>query len=191
MDLNLYGMGMTNQSQMQGGIAGCKDNFVYQFLTSNITQVWATVYVARLEDWSVSAVTWLWGPSTITDNNSPASSRRPTYTDSLTWRTSIITYIINDLVSWGWRIGESDFCFIGNIIVVQCIGWRWPCRFISQNCEKLYRERLAAETQTNIKMDNDQVEEHAALLPPFEVFTKVDEDDRCRHFFDVSSLDIL
>ena len=39
MDLNLYGMGMTNQSQMQGGIAGCKDNFGYQFLTSNITQV--------------------------------------------------------------------------------------------------------------------------------------------------------
>ena len=40
--------------------------------------------------------------------------------------------------------------------------------------------------QTNIKLDNDLVEEHAALLPPFEVFTNVHEDDRCRHFFDVS-----
>ena len=60
-------------------------------------------------------------------------------------------------------------------------------RFISQNCEKLYIERETVP-QTNIKLDNDQVEEHAALLPPFEVFTQVDEDDRCRHFFDVSQM---
>ena len=60
-------------------------------------------------------------------------------------------------------------------------------RFISQNSEKLYGERRVPEDQTNIKLDNDLVEEHAALLPPFEVFTNVDEDDRCRHFFDVRS----
>ena len=59
-------------------------------------------------------------------------------------------------------------------------------RFISQNSEKLYRERREVEDQANIKLDNDLVEEHAALLPPFEVFTNVHEDDRCRHFFDVS-----
>ena len=59
-------------------------------------------------------------------------------------------------------------------------------RFISQNSEKLYRESPVVEDQTNIKLDNDLVEEHAALLPPFEVFTNVHEDDRCRHFFDVS-----
>lgn len=59
-------------------------------------------------------------------------------------------------------------------------------RFISQNSEKLYRESSVLEDQTNIKLDNDLVEEHAALLPPFEVFTNVHEDDRCRHFFDVS-----
>ena len=60
-------------------------------------------------------------------------------------------------------------------------------RFISQNSEKLYRESTVVEDQTNIKLDNDLVEEHAALLPPFEVFTNVHEDDRCRHFFDVST----
>ena len=59
-------------------------------------------------------------------------------------------------------------------------------RFISQNSDKLYRESPVVEDQTNIKLENDLVEEHAALLPPFEVFTNVHEDDRCRHFFDVS-----
>eukprot|EP00092_Neocalanus_flemingeri_P103489 GFUD01132444.1.p1 GENE.GFUD01132444.1~~GFUD01132444.1.p1 ORF type:complete len:836 (+),score=222.84 GFUD01132444.1:36-2543(+) len=56
-------------------------------------------------------------------------------------------------------------------------------RFISQNSDKLFNETLNTNV-SSIRLDNDQVEEHAALLPPFEAFTDVHEDDRCRHFFD-------
>jgi len=56
-------------------------------------------------------------------------------------------------------------------------------RFISQNSDKLFSENPNT-SMSNIRLDNDQVEEHAALLPPFESFTDVHEDDRCRHFFD-------
>jgi len=56
-------------------------------------------------------------------------------------------------------------------------------RFISQNSDKLFNEILVPNV-SSIRLDNDQVEEHAALLPPFEAFTDVHEDDRCRHFFD-------
>jgi len=58
-------------------------------------------------------------------------------------------------------------------------------RFISQNSDKLFNE-MPISSASSIRLDNDQVEEHAALLPPFEAFTDVHEDDRCRHFFDVS-----
>ena len=64
-------------------------------------------------------------------------------------------------------------------------------RFISQNAEKLFREDSSSEANyrsDNVRLDNDQAEELAALLPPYEVFTHVHEDDRCRHFFDVSEI---
>jgi len=60
-------------------------------------------------------------------------------------------------------------------------------RFISQNAQKLFKEDPCAEavfTSDTVRLDNDQTEELAALLPPYEVFTNVNEDDRCRHFFD-------
>jgi len=56
-------------------------------------------------------------------------------------------------------------------------------RFISQNSDKLFDELLNPNV-SSIRLDNDQVEEHAAVLPPFEAFSDVHEDDRCRHFFD-------
>merc|ERR1719270_2096596 len=58
-------------------------------------------------------------------------------------------------------------------------------RFISQHAEKLFQENSNSSSgYGNVRLDNDQVEELAALLPPYEVFTNVHEDDRCRHFFD-------
>ena len=59
-------------------------------------------------------------------------------------------------------------------------------RFISQNAEKLFKDTPATKTNFNLKLDNDQIEELAALLPPFEAFTNVHEDDRCKHFFEVN-----
>jgi len=66
-------------------------------------------------------------------------------------------------------------------------------RFISQNAEKLFKENTNSKPNHDcIKLDNDQIEELAALLPPYEVFTNVHEDDRCRHFFDaVTAGDVL
>ena len=65
-------------------------------------------------------------------------------------------------------------------------------RFISQNVEKLYKNNSSSNNYSSVKLDNDHTEELAALLPPFEVFTSVDEDDRCRHFFDcISAGDVL
>ena len=49
-------------------------------------------------------------------------------------------------------------------------------RFISQNAEKLFREDPSSEANyrsDNVRLDNDQAEELAALLPPYEVFTHV------------------
>merc|ERR1719438_328823 len=58
-------------------------------------------------------------------------------------------------------------------------------RFISQHAEKLFQDNSGSSSgYGNVRLDNDQVEELAALLPPYEVFTNVHEDDRCRHFFD-------
>ena len=57
-------------------------------------------------------------------------------------------------------------------------------RFISQKVDKLFteQEEEAAGARREVR---HQVEEHAALLPPLEAFAEVDEDDRCRHFFDL------
>jgi len=57
-------------------------------------------------------------------------------------------------------------------------------RFISQNSERLFTTDRGHVSQLSITLDNDQVEEHSALLPPFEAFTDIHEDDRCRHFFE-------
>ena len=53
-------------------------------------------------------------------------------------------------------------------------------RFISQNAEKLFNDNSAGAVSAAdaVRLDNDQVEELAALLPPYEVFTRVHEDDR-------------
>ena len=66
-------------------------------------------------------------------------------------------------------------------------------RFISQNVDKLYSQSHSQDQQgySNVRLDNDQTEELAALLPPFEVFTNVHEDDRCRHFFDVCESELF
>ena len=53
-------------------------------------------------------------------------------------------------------------------------------RFISQNAEKLFNDHSAGSVSAAdaVRLDTDQVEELAALLPPYEVFTRVHEDDR-------------
>ena len=53
-------------------------------------------------------------------------------------------------------------------------------RFISQNAEKLFNDNSAGSVSAAdaVRLDTDQVEELAALLPPYEVFTRVHEDDR-------------
>ena len=53
-------------------------------------------------------------------------------------------------------------------------------RFISQNAEKLFNDHSAGSVSATdaVRLDTDQVEELAALLPPYEVFTRVHEDDR-------------
>ena len=57
-------------------------------------------------------------------------------------------------------------------------------RFISQNMVGLFKEPAALETGRKM-LDN---EAHSALLPPFESFTDIHEDDRSRHFFEVQIL---
>jgi len=56
-------------------------------------------------------------------------------------------------------------------------------RFISQKVDKLFTEQ--EERVVGRREVRHQVEEHAALLPPLEAFAEVDEDDRCRHFFEL------
>jgi hypothetical protein len=56
-------------------------------------------------------------------------------------------------------------------------------RFISQKADRLFVESDGKDRARTGPVP-DQVEEHAALLPPFETFSDVHEDDRCRHFFE-------
>ena len=58
-------------------------------------------------------------------------------------------------------------------------------RFISQKAERLFKHSVGPGSGGGKGEARDQVEEHAALLPPLEVFADINEDDRCRHFFEV------
>ena len=58
-------------------------------------------------------------------------------------------------------------------------------RFISQKAERLFKQPSESGKAGGRGEVRDQVEEHAALLPPLEVFGDINEDDRCRHFFEV------
>ena len=103
----------------------------------------------------------------------------------------IIMSIIKDQRNLEWKTEARDFCYTGVVTLRKHLKiflfYTYFFRFISQHAEKLFQDNSGSSSgYGNVRLDNDQVEELAALLPPYEVFTNVHEDDRCRHFFDVS-----
>ena len=57
-------------------------------------------------------------------------------------------------------------------------------RFIAQKAEKLFQQGADARTSRR-RLENDQTEDHAALLPPLEVFANVTQEERAKEFFKV------
>ena len=58
-------------------------------------------------------------------------------------------------------------------------------RFIAQKSDVLFQPSKGLRTNRRT-LDNAHTDNHAALLPPLEIFTNIDQVERSKRFFDVS-----